>query len=47
MEGVSRSAAIVAYLIYTQIMTYETAYDLYDRKRARISGSSFCLLTGV
>lgn len=55
MQGVSRSAAIViAYLIYTQNMTYETAYDLVRRKRACIKPNSgfvqcvylpFCFLT--
>ncbi|KZT69480.1 phosphatases II [Daedalea quercina L-15889] len=40
-QGVSRSAAIViAYLIYTQNMTYETAFDLVRRKRACIKPNS-------
>ncbi|EMD34294.1 hypothetical protein CERSUDRAFT_117175 [Gelatoporia subvermispora B] len=36
-QGISRSAAVViAYLIYTHNMTYDSAFDLVKRKRACI-----------
>ncbi|EJF56347.1 DSPc-domain-containing protein [Dichomitus squalens LYAD-421 SS1] len=40
-QGVSRSAAVViAYLIYTQNMSYDSAFDLVKRKRACIKPNS-------
>ncbi|KAL1946164.1 hypothetical protein VTO73DRAFT_15291 [Trametes versicolor] len=40
-QGVSRSAAVViAYLIYTHNMTYDSAFDLVKRKRACIKPNS-------
>ncbi|PCH40602.1 phosphotyrosine protein [Wolfiporia cocos MD-104 SS10] len=40
-QGVSRSAAIViAYLIYTHNMSYDSAFDLVRRKRACIKPNS-------
>lgn len=41
LQGVSRSAAVViAYLIYTHNMTYDSAFDLVKRKRACIKPNS-------
>ena len=40
-QGVSRSAAVViAYLIYTHNMSYDSAFDLVKRKRACIKPNS-------
>ncbi|KAH9948323.1 phosphatases II [Amylocystis lapponica] len=40
-QGISRSAAVViAYLIYTQNMTYDSAFDLVRRKRACVKPNS-------
>ena len=40
-QGVSRSAAVViAYLIYTHNMSYDSAFDLVRRKRACIKPNS-------